>query len=76
MKANNSKGLQVGDIVEHERGGMGVVLHVEYCDADEVFVDWWGSSKDSASPSTSSKYLTLFTHIATVYKNYQDAIKE
>ena len=64
IKSNNSKGLIVGDIVEHERGYMGRVKEVEYNDADECEVEWWGRAAGTAASRTSIKYLTLVTNVS------------
>lgn len=62
MKKNNSKNLQVGDIVEHQHdGAMGRVKEVEYNDADECEVDWWGSWGQKKTSRTSICYLNLIT---------------
>lgn len=63
----NSKNLQVGDRVYHERGYFGTVREVNYNDADEVEVDWEGSQlflgketkiSEIAASRTSVVYLT------------------
>tara|TARA_R110000868_G_scaffold12456_5_gene59509 strand:+ start:84 stop:278 length:195 start_codon:yes stop_codon:yes gene_type:complete len=64
MKKNNSKGLKVGDIVEHDCGDMGRVREVEYNDADECEVDWWGKAARLRLPRTSIIYLTLVTNVS------------
>ena len=61
IKKNNSKGLEVGDIVQHERGYVGRVREIEYNDADECEVDWWGNAAGMAASRTSIIYLTLIT---------------
>ncbi len=61
MKTNNSKNLQVGDVVKHDRGWVGRVKAVEYNDADECEVDWWGKEAKTSCSRTSIKYLTLLT---------------
>ena len=74
MKTNNSKDLQIGNIVRHERGWVGRVTAVEYVDpknghtmndgdrawnsSDEVMVDWFAPDAGLAAPRTSSIYLT------------------
>ena len=60
-KTNNSKNLQVGDIVQHDDGLIGRVTEVEYNDADECEVDWWGKYGKNRASRTSIVYLTLIT---------------
>jgi hypothetical protein len=63
IKPNNSKGLEVGDIVQHERGYIGRVRAVEYNDADECEVDWWGKEAGTPASRISIIYLTLITNV-------------
>lgn len=58
IKINNTKGFEVGDIVRHERGWIGRVQEIEYCEENEVRVEWWGREANTVTPRTSIKFLS------------------
>lgn len=69
VKKNNSKGLQINDIVSHiEDNCFGRVVDVEYNDADEATIEWFGEWSKWRTRRTSIKYLKLET---SVFRNHE-----
>lgn len=75
IKSNNSKGLIVGDLVQHERGWVGRVREIEYNDADEVEVDWYGKEKNLCASRTSIIYINRIPEIPIAKNPYHETEK-